>query len=83
MKICGQEFWEFISANDRIFVDIIEPMGYQAKAHTEKFLVEYAKTLNLFTHEFTNEFCVDGGIDWEKLVRFNSEKKIKKSAGKK
>lgn len=78
MKICGQEFWEFISANDRIFVDIVEPMGYQAKERTDKFLVEYARVLNLFTHEFMEDFCVDGVIDWEKLVRFNSEKKVKR-----
>ncbi|MDP1544981.1 MAG: PmeII family type II restriction endonuclease [Anaerolineales bacterium] len=78
MKICGQEFWEFISANDRIFVDIIEPMGYQAKERTEKFLTEYARVLNLFTKEFMDEFCDDGKIDWDRLVRFNSEKRIKR-----
>ncbi|RIK28998.1 MAG: cytosolic protein [Anaerolineae bacterium] len=78
LKICGQEFWELISANDRLFVDIVEPLGYQAKERTEQFLVEYARVLNLFTLEFTNEFCVEGRIDWEKLVRLNSGKKEKK-----
>jgi hypothetical protein len=78
LKICGQEFWEFISANARLFVDIVEPIGYQAKERTELFLIEYARVLNLFTLEFTNEFCVDGRIDWDKLVRFNSGKKEKK-----
>lgn len=78
LKVCGQEFWEFISANDRVFVDIVEPMGYQAKERTEKFLAEYDRVLNLFTLEITQDFCVDGRIDWEKLVRLNSEKKVKK-----
>ncbi|MCC6298865.1 MAG: cytosolic protein [Anaerolineales bacterium] len=78
LKICGQEFWEFISANDRLFVDIVEPMGHQAKERTEQFLVEYARVLNLFTQEFIVEFCIDGRIDWDKLVRFNSGKKEKK-----
>lgn len=78
LKICGQDFWEFISDNERIFVDIVEPLGYQAKERTEKFMVEYSRVLNLFTREFMDDFCVDGRIDWEKLVRFNSGKKIKK-----
>lgn len=78
MKICGQEFWELISDDERIFVDIVEPLGYQAKERTEKFMVEYARVLNLFTREFMDNFCVDGRIDWEKLIRFNSGKKIKK-----
>lgn len=78
LKISGQEFWEFISANDRIFVDIVEPIGYQAKERTENFLVEYARVLNLFTQEFMNDFSMDGRIDWDKLVRLNSGRKSKK-----
>lgn len=74
-KICGQEFWEFISGNDRLFVDIIEPMGYRAKERSEEFLLEYARILNLFTQEFMDDFCVDGRIDWDKLVQFNSGKR--------
>jgi hypothetical protein len=31
LKLCGQEFWEFISGDDRLFVDIVEPLGHQAK----------------------------------------------------
>jgi hypothetical protein len=30
--------------------------------------------INKFTKEFANVFCKDNGeIDWDKLVRFNSE----------
>ena len=79
LKICGQEFWEFISADERLFVDIVEPLGYQAKERNKKLLIEYARVLNLFTQEFMNDFCIEGRIDWDKLVRFNSGKKIKKS----
>lgn len=75
LKLCGQEFWEFISGNDRLFVDIVEPLGYRAKERNEEFLAEYSRILNLFTQEFMDEFCVDGRIDWGKLVRFNSGKK--------
>ncbi len=75
LKLCGQEFWEFISGSDRLFVDIVEPLGYQAKERNEEFLVEYARILNLFTQSFMDNFCVNGIIDWDKLVRFNSGKK--------
>jgi hypothetical protein len=34
---------------------------------------EWGKAVNRFEREFLNEFATtDGGIDWEKLVRFNS-----------
>ncbi len=75
LKLCGQEFWEFISGNDRLFVDIVEPLGYRAKERNEEFYAKYSRILNLFTQEFMDEFCVDGRIDWDKLVRFNSGKK--------
>lgn len=75
LKLCGQEFWEFISGNDSLFIDIVEPLGYRAKERNEEFFAEYSRILNLFTQEFTSKFCVDGRIDWDKLVQFNSGKK--------
>ncbi len=75
LKLCGQDFWEFISGNDSLFVDIVEPLGYRAKERNEEFFAEYSRILNLFTQEFMDDFCVDGRIDWDKLVRFNSGKK--------
>ncbi|MBV6467893.1 MAG: hypothetical protein PGMFKBFP_03266 [Anaerolineales bacterium] len=75
LKLCGQEFWRFISDSDRLLVEIIEPLDYQAKERTKEFLVEYSRNLNLFTQEFMDVFCIDGRIDWDKLVRFNSGRK--------
>jgi hypothetical protein len=75
-KYCGQHFWEFISGDKNLYVDIIEPLGYKAKEKNEQFLELYSKTLNKFTLEFAQEFCTKGGrIDWEKLVQFNSKEK--------
>lgn len=75
LKLCGQEFWEFISGNDSLFVDIVEPLGYRAKERNEEFFGEYSRILNLFTQEFMDGFCVDGRINWDSLVQFNSGKK--------
>ena len=79
-KFCGQEFWEFISGNSELFIEIIEPLGYKAKEKNEDFIKSYSKMVNKFTKEFTNDYCkVNGEINWEKIVRFNSEKKTKKT----
>jgi len=75
LKICGQEFWELISANDRLYIDIIHPLNHEAKKRSEEFAEKYAVVLNLFVEEFLRDFCVQGKIDWEKLVKFNSGKK--------
>lgn len=72
-KYCGQEFWEFISGVESLYADIIEPLGYQAREKNDIFLESYAKMINKFTKEFSNDFCDNTGqILWQKLVEFNS-----------
>lgn len=74
-KYCGQQFWEFISGNESLYIEIIEPLGHKAKGRNEKFMIAYAQIINKFTLDFMNEFCIDGKVDWKKLVKFNSGKK--------
>lgn len=74
-KYCGQLFWELISGNEKLYIDIIEPLGHKAKEKTEEFVKSYSQIINKFTQEFSNDFCDDGIINWEKLVAFNSSKK--------
>ena len=72
-KYCGQQFWAFISGNDNLYIDIIEPLGHQAKKRNEQFLFEYDKVINKFTLEFTREFCdTDGNMLWEEIVKHSS-----------
>lgn len=71
-KYCGQQFWELISGNTNLYIDIIEPIGHKAKQKNEEFLIAYAQIVNKLTFEFSKKFCEDGIIDWEKLVQFNS-----------
>ena len=74
-KLCGQQFWAFISGDDNLYTDLIEPFGHQAKQKNEQFMQEYDKVLNKFTLEFLNAFCdTDGNIRWEDIVKFNSGK---------
>jgi hypothetical protein len=77
-KIAGQKFWEFISDNSDLYTEIIKPLSYKAKERNQEFENEYARQINIFTQQFANEFCVDGNIDWNKIVKFNSgEEKVK------
>jgi len=72
-KYCGQQFWEFISGNSDLYMEIIEPLGFKAKEKNELFLQAYDQLLNRFIKEFTNEFCKDDGkINWVKIVQLNS-----------
>lgn len=71
-RIVGQEFWSLISGNAELYKEIIEPIGRDAKKHNTEFKAERDRIVNLFSAEFSNLFCTEGRIDWEKLVQFNS-----------
>jgi hypothetical protein len=71
-KYCGQKFWEFISGNPELYLQIIKPLGYSAREKNEEFQKEYAQIVNKFTIEFSEKFVVSGKINWDALVQFNS-----------
>ena len=74
-KYCGQRFWSFISKNENLYVEIIEPLGHRAKKRNEMFLKEYSNVINKFTFEFIKLFChPTGRILWENVVKMNSGK---------
>jgi Type II restriction endonuclease EcoO109I len=76
-KYCGQKFWEFISGDPNLYLEIIEPLGHKAKERNDDFIKSYSQMLNKFTKEFTIDFCdTKGSIDWNKLVKLNSSIKI-------
>jgi len=75
LKLCGQKYWGFISGGFDLYIQIIEPLGHKAKEKNEEFLESYSRLINKFTFEFGKEFCTDGKINWESLVKFNSAAK--------
>jgi len=75
-KFCGQRFWQFISGEETLYTQIIEPLGHKARERNEEFMESYAQIITKFTCSFAATFCNDGKIDWERLVRFNSENSI-------
>lgn len=72
LKLCGQRFWEFISGDDDLYTDIIEPLGFEAKARNEEFNLQYTQLINRFTQEFLENYTQDGIIDWQRIVELNS-----------
>ena len=74
LKVVGQSFWYLISDNEKLYTDIIEPIGYKAQEKNQAYLESRSALLNKLTIEFSGSFCKpNGSIDWEKLVRFNSK----------
>ncbi|MFI5196530.1 MAG: PmeII family type II restriction endonuclease [Chitinophagales bacterium] len=83
-KYCGQKFWEFISGDSELYTKIIGPLGHKAKERNDEFMVVYSQMINIFTMEFSQEFCLENGaINWEKIVRFNSAIQVEKQRSKK
>jgi hypothetical protein len=72
LKLCGQRFWSFISGNDDLYIQIVEPLGHKAKQRNESFQKLYAQVINRFEKEVLKDFIKDDLIDWAKLVKFNS-----------
>ena len=72
LKLCGQRFWEFVSGDANLYIDIIEPIGHRAKQKNGEFLESYAQIVNKLTLEFSQNFCENGKINWGRLVEYNS-----------
>jgi hypothetical protein len=74
-KLCGQEFWYFISGEQELYKKIIVPLGKNAKKSNDEFNESYEAKINLFVAEFIKDFCtIDGSIDWNNLLEFVSKK---------
>jgi hypothetical protein len=73
-KKCGQSFWSFISGDEELYTQIIEPLGHRAKERNEEFNERYSEVINRFTKEFIDSYCsTDGGqILWDEIVKMNS-----------
>jgi len=78
-KYCGQQFWEFVTDDTELYIEIIEPLGHRAKERNEEFTILYGQVLNKLTLQFLTEFCRESGeIDWHKIVELNSKKETPK-----
>lgn len=73
LKLVGQNFWALISGEKDFYIQIVEPVGYRAKEHNERYLLEKDRIANKLTRDFIEHFCDEQGqIDWVSLVKANS-----------
>ncbi len=74
-KICGQEFWELISGDNKLYKNIILPLDKEAKKRSDHFKEIYFEKSNEMIKQFSNNFLTKKGlIDWEKMIDFVSKK---------
>lgn len=72
----GQAFWEEITGDAEFYVKLIVLMKSVPAEHKKELQEKWGAALNRFTQEFIQDFChADGRIDWDKLLRFVSQKK--------
>ncbi len=48
-KYCGQRFWSFISGDDNLYLDIIEPLGHNARLKNDEYNELHTRLINKFT----------------------------------
>lgn len=71
-KLCGQDFWEFISGNADLYLQIIEPLGRTATERNIEFHKSYIDLVGLLSEKINDKYAENGLVDWEKIVRLNS-----------
>jgi hypothetical protein len=67
-------FWELISGDAELYVKIIEPLDEKARQKDEAFKEAYSQKVNILTEGFLTQFCENGQIDWNRLIKFVSGK---------
>ena len=72
-ELAGQAFWEELTGDREFYIKIIGYMGKKPEIYVEKYRESYYKASNRLVKQFITLFCnADGGINWDKLVKFNS-----------
>ena len=72
--VSGQAFWRELTGDDEFYLKLIRLMKDYPEKQREIYQQEWDKAINRFTRDLLNEFAgEDGALDWEKIVRFNSE----------
>ena len=72
----GQAFWEELTGDKDFYKKLIRFMKEDViRKHREEYRGIWQQAVNRYVREFTNDFCdVNGAIDWERLLQFNSGK---------
>ncbi|HLX59108.1 MAG TPA: PmeII family type II restriction endonuclease [Ktedonobacteraceae bacterium] len=73
--LSGQALWEELTGDPNFYIKLIHLMHDYPTEHRREFEKAWDNALNRFEGEFIINFGnLDGSINWEKLLRFNSGK---------
>jgi Type II restriction endonuclease EcoO109I len=73
LHIGGQSFWELLSGDPGLYVDIVEPLGHRAGELNAEFDQRKTEIYNRMTREFLDVYRTPtDAIDWQKLVEYVS-----------
>jgi len=82
-EISGQAFWEEISGDPELYKKLLTMIGKKADEHAAAYEKSFATVGKKFVEEFEAEFATpDGKIDWDKLLLFNSGKRLPRQSKK-
>jgi hypothetical protein len=71
----GQAFWEELTGDPDFYIKLIYLMRDYPLQHRVEFMKEWGLARSRFVADFIINFGTpDGGVDWEKLLRYNSGK---------
>src|SRR3989338_674691 len=77
-KLCGQQFWELISVDNKLYKKIIKPLDKEVKKRDEIFQDLYVKKLNEMTKDLIELFYANNNLNWNKIIDYVSKKETKK-----
>ncbi|KKQ77089.1 MAG: methylase N-4/N-6 domain protein [Parcubacteria group bacterium GW2011_GWA1_38_7] len=74
-KLCGQEFWELITADTDFYQKIVVPIDKESRKKDETQKEQYSAKINQLTRDFSENYLSNNGeINWKKLIDFVSKK---------
>lgn len=74
IKIVGQNFWAMITGQRDFYRYIMDRVGYTADRFSPIYEPARQEKTNELIVDFEDRYCDDGGvIDWDRLIRDNSE----------
>ena len=73
-RVAGQAFWEELTGDSEFYLKIIAAMKNLPSKHREEYETERAVLANRLATDFSLNFALEGRINWNKLLAFNSGK---------
>lgn len=71
--LSGQLLWEELTGDPDFYLKLIRLMQKDVvENHRVEYQFEYKRARAIYLKEFLEDFCANGIVDWEKLVKFNS-----------